>query len=135
MRRLAKVVAVVVALGLAQPAHAGERGAVSGVGLGFFALSLASFGLGAGGLAASSDAARTLAMFDVPLPASEAAAYTLTQGRLEGGTALGIVGFVLGALSLGAGIVCLIIDTPAASATVSFTPLPQGGAFSFSARF
>lgn len=135
MRRFAKVVAVVLAVGLAAPARAADRGALTGVGLGFVVLSLMSFGVGAGGLATSGDAARTLATFDAPLPQSEAGAFRATSDRLTTGTVLGAVGLVLGGLSLGAGIVCLVVDGQGATATVSFSPLRDGGAVTFSARF
>lgn len=135
MRRLAQVVALVVAVAVARPAHAADRGALSGVGLGFVVLSLMSFGLGVGGLAASSDAAQTLGTFTIPPTQSEVGAYSTTNARLTGGTALGIVGMALGALSLGAGIVCLVLDGPSAKATVTFAPTAGGGTFVLSAQF
>lgn len=102
--------------------------------MGFVVLSLMSFGLGIGGFAAAGDAARTLAAF-APLMEVDVDAYKATEVRLGGGVALGVVGVVLGAVSLGAGIVCLVVDGPSAKATVSFAPTPGGGTFVFSAQF
>ncbi len=116
------------------------RGALTGVGLGFLAVSLAGVGLGIGGSLNSADANRTLTAYvgdgRTPLQ-SEAITVRELQARAQSGQALAGAGFVLGGVGLAASVLCLVLDGLWADrpVDVAFTPSAGGGALVFSARF
>lgn len=132
----------------AAPAHAADgatrgRGWLTGVGLGFVALTLGGVGLGVGGLLQTQDANTLLTAYvgtasarRTPLD-GEAAPITELQARASAGQTLSAAGFILGGVGLVGSLVCLILDGVWAKrpVDVAFAPAAGGGAFVFSARF
>lgn len=144
MKSTAALLAAVMLLG-ATPAHAGDgatrgRGWLTGVGLGFVALTLGGVGLGVGGLLQTSDANTMLTAYvgnGRTVLGEETAVISDLQARASAGQSLTAAGFVLGGVGLVGSLVCLILDGVWASrpVDVAFAPATGGGAFVVSARF
>ena len=144
MKTTAALLAAVMLLG-AVPAHAADgatrgRGWLTGVGLGFVALTLGGVGLGVGGLLQTNDANTLLTAYvgngRTPL-GEEATVITELQARASAGQSLAAAGFVLGGVGLVGAVVCLVLDGVWANrpVDVAFAPSAGGGALVFSARF
>lgn len=147
MKTTAALLAAVLLLG-SSPAHAADgatrgRGWLTGVGLGFVALTLGGVGLGVGGLLQTQDANTLLVAYvgtesapRTPL-GTEAQTVSDLQARAQSGKTLTAAGFVLGGVGLVGAVVCLVLDGIWANrpVDVAFAPTAGGGAFVFSARF
>lgn len=144
MKTTAALLAAVLFLG-ALPAQAADgptrgRGWLTGVGLGFVALTLGGVGLGVGGTLQANDANTLLTAYvgngRTPL-LEEGQTVSDLQARAQAGQSLAVAGFVLGGVGLVGSLVCLILDGVWASrpVDVAFAPTAGGGAFVFSARF
>lgn len=144
MRTVALVVAVAVALS-STSAFADDapkqRGFLSGLGVGLLVLGSAGLGLGGVGTVSVIDSNTVLTPLltdsnGQPMdPAAEDAATVeiLSARRDRGAVAMG-VGLGVGVASIVTGIILLVLDAPP-PVLVTFTPTPQGGAFSLSATF
>lgn len=137
-RRGAQILAVWVAVALAQPARAEEpavvapheRGALTGVGLALMAATLLGTGVGIAGVAGANEGSASLAYYQGSVPQAEAPAAAGARARYITGIVQASVSFVLAAAALVGSIVCFVVDGKPAA--VSFVPTPQGAAFAFS---
>jgi hypothetical protein len=143
--RSAAALLLAVLLLAAGPVHAADggtrgRGWLTGVGLGFVALTFGGVGLGVGGLLQMSDANTLLTAYvgngRTPL-ADEAEVVNDLRARAGAGQSLATAGFVIGGAGLVGAVVCLVLDGVWAGrpVDVAFAPAPGGGAFVFAARF
>lgn len=143
MNRLAAmVVAVVVS---ASSVHAEpvaqvtrhERGAVTGVGLGFLTASLLFAGLGIGGLINAGTVTRTYnATYPSTPSAEEGSTARLLIDQNAAASTLTIVGFIGAGACLITSIILLVVDRPRdIPVSVGFAPTRSGGAFSFGMTF
>ncbi|MCA2982088.1 MAG: hypothetical protein INH41_05300 [Myxococcaceae bacterium] len=137
MRRLALVLAVVVAThAVAEPPR---RSAASGIGVALVGLGVGAAAFGVGQLIAAEDVRRTLAAYAPPNDgpsASEAPGVALLLAQSDRARLQGAIGLAAGAAVLIGGLVALLLDRPApAAVTLLVAPTPGGGALGLSARF
>ena len=142
MRTVALVVAVAVALS-STSAFADDapkqRGFLSGLGIGLLVLSGAGFGVGAANVVRATDLNTQLVAYvgedGKTLPSSDESSRVamLQKAREDAWVSSGIL-MGVGAAAAIAGIILLVLDAPP-PVLVTFTPTPQGGAFSLSATF
>ena len=129
MRHLAVALSLLVASSaVAEPAR--SRGWLSGAGVGLVGVGLGLAGFGLSQQLIASDP--TLASYGTTPAVNEAPALVILDKRAKSAGANALVGFVGGGVLLAAGVVLLVLDTPA---PVAIVPLRDGGAVVFSGRF
>ncbi len=137
MKTLALVVAVAVGLTSssagAEPAAPTQRGALTGLGLGFLLAGLTGVGFGVAGVVNASNAAASRETYGTPTM-DQAVAVSLLNKQFDSGSVMAGVGFALGGALFIASIICFIVDRPSPVA-VTFVPTLQGGTFALSATF
>ena len=129
MRPFAIALSLLVASSaVAEPAR--SRGWLSGVGVGLVGVGLGLAGFGLSQQLIASDP--TLASYGTMPAVNEAPALVILDKRAKTAGSNALAGFVSGSLVLAAGVVLLVLDTPA---PVVVVPLREGGAVVFSGRF